>query len=507
MSVAATAPAQTRPPRHHEKDKLQFTLILSRHGVRPPLATAASLNARSSDPWPIWEVPLGYLTPHGAAALTQLGLYLRADFAQTGLLPAGICPRPADVYLYADTDERNIESTRATFAAFGGPQCAALPIYTWKPPLSSTFPASSSGARPFAPRDPNFLPLVGHVFPPPPADASLAAMQAALGPSDAALGASAHPELTLLAQILSPSGSSHPAAQPLLADPVVLNASPTGEPMVDTRGPALVGSTLVEDLALEYEDGKPLSDVGWGRLSTTDAVAEAALHRLIPLHVAMFGLAHRTPYFARAESSNLLAHILDTLQQAAVNRDLVPAPKPGGRASASTKTTPPDRTPTVTVDLKAGSAEVEIDLHPSHRINGAFGPAGTKLVYISAHDTNLAGVAGLLGLHWVTPDGTVDDIPPDAELVFELWQEHHKVADDWPFQVHIRYRAQTLGQLRAASPLTAQAPPVEVDLKPVGCKSAARGCTLAMFLHAARATIDRAYTQLDVPPTQRVPDR
>ena len=168
ITIPLAAAAQTHPPANHPKDHLKFTLILSRHGIRPPLTAADALNARSSDPWPTWEVPLGHLTPHGAEALTQLGLYLRADLNQTGLFTADTCSSPADVYLYTDTDERNISSTRATFTAFAGPGCPALPIYTWKAP--------ATGPN----RDPNFLPIAGHTFAPPRGDISTNTMTEAL---------------------------------------------------------------------------------------------------------------------------------------------------------------------------------------------------------------------------------------------------------------------------------------------------------------------------------------
>jgi 4-phytase/acid phosphatase len=65
---------------------------LSRHGIRPPLASASVLDLRSSEPWPEWEVPLGYLTPHGGVAIRQMGAYMRLNMAHNGLLPAAGCP-------------------------------------------------------------------------------------------------------------------------------------------------------------------------------------------------------------------------------------------------------------------------------------------------------------------------------------------------------------------------------------------------------------------------------
>lgn len=113
-----------------------------------------------------------------------------------------------------------------------------------------------------------------------------------------------------------------------------------------------IASEIVEDLLLEYTDGKPMSEVGWGR------VDEATLRELLPIRISAFNLEKRTPYFARIASSNLLAHILKTLDQAA-----------------------------------SGTG-----------IPGAFGPSGARLVYISGHAADLAGIGGLLGLNW-TADG------------------------------------------------------------------------------------------------------
>src|SRR5664280_1106269 len=63
LLTATILPAQNQTFTDHGKDKLRFTLVLSRHGIRPPLTAASALDLHSYDPWPEWE-PLGYLTPH-----------------------------------------------------------------------------------------------------------------------------------------------------------------------------------------------------------------------------------------------------------------------------------------------------------------------------------------------------------------------------------------------------------------------------------------------------------
>jgi len=68
-----------------------------------PLTAASFLGLRSSDAWPEWEVPLGFLTPHGAMAIRQMRAYMRLNLARKELFPATGCPSGNEIYLYADT--------------------------------------------------------------------------------------------------------------------------------------------------------------------------------------------------------------------------------------------------------------------------------------------------------------------------------------------------------------------------------------------------------------------
>jgi 4-phytase/acid phosphatase len=412
---AALLPAQSTPGKAQSADQLLFTLILSRHGVRPPLAHVAALNPHSAEPWPEWEVPLGYLTPHGADAIRRMGAYLRAGLAGNGLLPAKGCPADSDIYIYADTDERNIMSSFHTFAAFE-PGCKARPIHT----------VSTSGAR-----DPLFSPIPS-AFPDPSADALAADRLAFAGPDTRNFfTAAGNPELNELATILAPD-PAHPAAKPILDDP----------------NPLAVASSLISDLSLEYADNKPLSQVGWGRVDA------AVLHRLMPLQIKGFSLATRTPLIARTHGSNLTAHILSTLEQAA---------------------------------------------DPAHPAMGAIGPAGARFVYISGHDSNLMNLSGLLHLDW-NADGLAYDTPPDAQLVFELWQNPRSKQ----YSVRLLFRAQTFDQLRSAEPLSAAHPPVEIALPAPGCTQAG-SCPFADFDKAVHGLLDPAYVNAQMPALQVTP--
>lgn len=418
LLTATLVPAQTPASKSHDRDVLRFTLVLSRHGVRPPLTANSVLDLRSSEAWPEWEVPLGYLTPHGAQAIRQMGAYMRLDLARKGLFYAAGCPGSGEIYLYADVDQRTIMSTRNTFAALE-PGCDPRPVH------------EVAGAP--AVGDPVFSPIPS-AFAPPSSEAIAADRQAALGNDPAAyFSLAATPELKELAHILAPD-PAHPAAKPILADPK----------------PLAVGAPLIENFLLEFTDGKPMTEVGWGRID------EPTLRRLMPVYVKGFSLGTRTPLSARTRGSNMAAHILDTLEQAAQTQAAKPVP-------------------------------------------GAFGPVGARLVYIGGHDSDLSRLGSLFGLHW-TVGGITDDTPPDSQIVFELWQNSKTKR----YKVRLFYRAQTYDQLRSGLALSLAHPPAKVDLTPPGCH-AAQPCPFADFDRAAHALLDPAYIKPDLLPTQFAP--
>jgi len=403
LAVATLAQAQTSTlPKDHEQ--LRFALVLSRHGIRPPLHPNSELNLRSSDPWPDWEVPLGHLTPHGALALQAMGAYMRHDYARAGLIAGNGCPPSNEIYTYADIDERNISSTRATFKGFA-PDCPAPPVNIVNGQPDAMLSDKFYGA--------------------PPAEKTAASQ-----PSDHAI---IDAELKEFADILAPD-PKHPAAKPILNEPNPLGAS----------------SSLIEDILLEYYDGKPLSEVGWGRVDPT------TIHRLIILHAPAFGAtdtALHTDFSARYKASNVILHILDTLQQAA-------AGKP---------------------------------------VTGAIGPVGTKLVYISGHDTNLYTVATALGLKW-NFNGAINDTAPDSQIVFELWQR----PGVGTYDVRIRAVQQTTDQLRSAAQLIGTHPPDVEYITPTGCGTTDH-CSLATFTAAVKPILNAPTTRPDLQPTKVAP--
>jgi glucose-1-phosphatase len=127
-----------------------------------------------------------------------MGAYMRLDLARKGLFPATGCPDSSEIYLYADTQQRTIMSTRNTFAGLE-PGCDLLPVH---------IVAAAPGIA-----DPIFSPIPGS-FSPPSEEAIAADRQVVLGNDpEAFFSLAANPELKELAHILVPD-PAHSAASP-----------------------------------------------------------------------------------------------------------------------------------------------------------------------------------------------------------------------------------------------------------------------------------------------------
>ena len=114
LSCGSPAPAQVaKAAPAGEKAELQFVVVLSRHGVRSPLGNADLLNKYSAAPWPKWDVPPSYLTPHGYALMKLFSAWDRARFSRKGLFAPLGCEDAMFVTILADSDERTRETGKA----------------------------------------------------------------------------------------------------------------------------------------------------------------------------------------------------------------------------------------------------------------------------------------------------------------------------------------------------------------------------------------------------------
>jgi 4-phytase / acid phosphatase len=248
-----------------------------------------------------------------------------------------------------------------------------------------------------------------------------------------------------------------PVPPPALAElqTVLLGCTPSDCAEVATRenkkllvdGPDRVAKamklagTLSENLMLSYAEGMPVTAVGFGRADV------AVLGRLITLHNAQFAATKKAMPAAANAASNLVAHIAASL-------DAAHGAKPGVAPLAT---------------------------------------SGRGVVVLVGHDTNLANVAGVLGLDWHDPL-TPDDYPPGGALVFSLV---HRGNTDF---VRIRSLMPSMDALRTNRFDDVAAKPVRVQ----GCGRIGE-CTIGEFDALVRKAVDPARVDASLPamvPTQ-----
>jgi 4-phytase/acid phosphatase len=185
---------------------------------------------------------------------------------------------------------------------------------------------------------------------------------------------------------------------------------------------------VAENMLLEYTNG--LSNVGWGRVN------HATLIQLLQFEVLGQQLEHNR-FAARAHSSNILTHILQTLQQGA-----------SGQAVAGTRV-----------------------------------PPQAKFVFLSGHDTQLAEFRSMLGLSWLVKGDHRDNTPPGSALIFEV---HQPAGGGEPF-VRTFYTAQALDAMRAGEGQTPMRVPVYVP----GCPGF--DCPMGTFSNVVTAATDSRF--------------
>lgn len=308
-------------------------MVVFRHGVRAPLQGEAAAAHYADEAWPQWSTPASLVTPHGRKAVQLSGEYLRQWLMQQALLPRNGCPAPGSLTVWANTDQRTIDSG-ALLADALAPGCNV-----------------QAGHRAVGSNDPLFRPIEAGAVPFD-ANAAVAAIQRETGGPAALLQGHAA-ELQALQQILGCTKTPCDFAR----------MPSTLKPSADGRGLALGGpidltSGTGEVLLLQYAEGMPLSQVGWGR-ATPERLAQVSR-----LHALLFDIYARPHYMASRSGAPLAREVLQRFGDAQ-------APK---------------------VSVFVGS------------------------------DTHIAALSSLLGVHFHLPGYGADDPPPGGALVLGLWR-------------------------------------------------------------------------------------
>jgi len=413
----AGASAQAAPGAYG--DELRLVIVLTRHGVRAPLGSNEALAKYAAKPWPKWETAPAIQTPRGNELIAFMGDYYRQRFLRSNLLSGDPAADGPLVFLRADNDQRTLETTRIigkSLVPVGEPEVHALPSGT---------------------ADPLFRPYKAHVGRPDTALAA-AAVLGRMGGDPRNLDRAYATQLAELKDILFGSGVTPPDASGFNGPSRVSPGE--GDYLVKLSGPLRNAEVCIDSFILEYADGMPPADVGWGRVDAK------VMTDLLTVHDLLFDLTERTFYPAQVDASNLASHIVDTLEQGALGQ----------------------------------------------QVPGALGPAGEKVVVLGGHDSNIAAVGGLFGMSWWIAGTQANPTLPGGAMIFELWK---RGGQQDAYYVRTSYVAQTLDQQRDATPLSLDNPPATAPIFVPGCGSAGPNydAPLDAFVRQARKVIDPSF--------------
>lgn len=369
--------------------RLERVVLVSRHGIRAPLRSNRIFRDLTRRGWPNWPGGAGEMTPHGADALAAMADYLRAVYTDAGLLPRGSCPVDGSLFVWADAADRRTRQSGTIWATRLAPGCGITAGSSARLP-DPVFDSGKSGAC-----------RIGPVT-------AASSLWRASTPADL-LTPPVRTALDRLQAIVAPRGCGLPGGG------ICLKPGP-GDGRLRVAAKLALGGLTAEAIYLQYVEGFPPDQVGWGR-----AGDEAAIAAITPAHDEDLDLRKRTPLVAARHGAVLARAILSLLD----GKD------------------PP------------GSPHV---------------PAAAKLIMFAGHDSNLLYLAGVMGLDWRFPHQP-SMTAPDTVLAFEVWRDPATGTR----AVRIRAFAQSLDQLRRALPLDAAHPPDSVPVVPAACASSA--CT------------------------------
>lgn len=411
-----SVPARSQKSAAPEEDQIQAVIVLARHGVRAPIESETRSGAYNAQPWPKWPVAPGVLTPHGAQALKVLGEYYRSRYP---LLLQNLSCNHSGIYVEANTTQRTIASGKAMVSGLA-PECE-IDVHSRTNAPNPLFGPSSS----------SFVDGQKVV------DATMGRMA---DQPNWFTNAFARPLGKMHYVLTDCSGADCDTSKPDFRT-VIVNRGISAKRDPRTDNPVTLGADFAENFLLEYTDGLPMEQVGWGR------VDRRALDDLMEMNTRYHDFMLRTPYGAQVAASDLAAHIRDTI-----------------------------------VSIASGE-----------RVPGQLGTPQDHFFLLDGHDSNLSWLGGLLRLDWLLPDQTLNATPPGSALVFEV---HYGKATHTR-TVQVFFISQTLDQMRFLRPLTGAEKPSVAPVFVPGCSGPAPtyACSIEGFANVITAAIDPRFVE------------
>jgi 4-phytase / acid phosphatase len=396
LALAGAVPVLAQTIREADDTTLKQIIIFGRHSIRSSTVPQATLDTFTSNTYPPFTG-----VPKGY--LTPNGreaARLMGSYFHDYLVAQGLLTGAPSTDLSRSYFRANsIQRSNITASFFG----------------QGLIPGATIPVHSYALVDPKTgMPVTDPVFDPVAAgfatvDADRAVTEVlGMYSSGAALASAYSAELSLVRNVLAPPGSVDPTDQ--ITHPFTLDAY---IPITNAGGSINLGglgttTEATDPFVMQYADGFAPEDVAWGKL-TPDTLSQETRLEILKINIEM-----RLPYVSRVQSSNAASHVLRSMIQAVSNTNL----------------------------------------------RGAFGDHKSKVLVVVSSDYYVAGLAGLLGLHWALPGYQPDFCAPGGALVFELRQNNKSKE----YLVRVFYTAQRFDQLRNLTPLTLQAPPATMQL-------------------------------------------
>lgn len=267
--IAAASPAK-------KGMAVERVVMLMRHGVRPSTKFPATPPGTTREAWPDWSTAAGDLTPHGADAIRRLGAFDRTLFVKQGLLPSTGCAPVGAVSVWASGSPRAIKTGKA-FLETLEPGCAV--------PLS--YPTDKDADELFHPTDAH-LAIDGEMA----LAASLREGPAGGIAGEVARNADAFATLDRITGVVTTRTTK-------------LSATRGDKP--DLSGGLSFASTAGQTILLQYLEGMPMAQVGWGRASKAD------IRQILRFHPIKFQYETRPSYVAERVAAPLARRILDAV--------------------------------------------------------------------------------------------------------------------------------------------------------------------------------------------------
>jgi 4-phytase/acid phosphatase len=246
-----------------DPSKVIGVVIVSRHGNRPPLKDNATLDRETSNTWPKWDVPPGYLTSRGRKLVVEMGDYYRQRFTKEGVLTGKDLEDVKHAYFHTNTIQRTVQTGCALAEGLFPSTTTTVHYLVKKTDLLYT------GAP------------LNHKM-------SDAAMNGRIGNNAEALAKSMNPQFDLIEKAL-------------------------GQPGMYQRSLSSIGlaAGMADNFMCEYCEGRPMDEVAFGRATP------AELEEMLKILALDFDIRARTTYLSRTRMSNLVSHVSATLQKLA----------------------------------------------------------------------------------------------------------------------------------------------------------------------------------------------